>query len=145
MNPETDELRYSQSFIKVIANATLDNIEMDPDDRDRLRNPPHEVLPPDVDQLLSLGYWVDTRNSPDSVYEDVIKRTQSEAQNSGRDLLSLYRVEQLVKDLTGVCGLKTDMCPKSCAAYVGMFAESQVCPYCGGPRYSGDPAKKKAL
>lgn len=57
------------------------------------------------------------------------------------NILSLYLVRQLALKLTVVSPAKVDICPKSCIAYAGKYANLQSCPYvrnrtpCGEPRY----------
>lgn len=60
---------------------------------------------------------------------------------SGIEILSLHSAQKLAIALTELSPAQIDMCPKSCLAYTGEFAESQTCPHihngklCGEPRY----------
>ena len=52
-------------------------------------------------------------------------------------MLSFYRVEKFIEQLTGITPIKRDMCVNSCIAYTGPFATLQACPIpaCQEPRY----------
>lgn len=62
---------------------------------------------------------------------------------TGNDILSLYMVQKLAIELTGLSSKLVDMCPKSCMAFTGEFKDLHSCIYvrdkclgaCGQPRY----------
>ena len=49
------------------------------------------------------------------------------------ELDSYHIVKKSVKDITGVEQIETNMCPKSCMAYMGPFSALEECPYCAEP------------
>lgn len=51
------------------------------------------------------------------------------------NLLSYKKACDKLASLTGVSPITTDMCPKTCLAFTGPFAELNECPECGSPRY----------
>ncbi|KAF8836721.1 hypothetical protein BDN67DRAFT_858318, partial [Paxillus ammoniavirescens] len=44
-------------------------------------------------------------------------------------------VERLIAEYTGVESIEHDMCPKTCLAYTGLFANLEECPMCTMPRW----------
>jgi hypothetical protein len=102
----------------------------------RVHKSPHSSAPQLTnDQMLSLKYFLSLHNTSQQAYEDVVSDTQSDPRNKCFNLLSWYAVEKLVQELTGVTAIATEMCPDSCVAYTGPFANREDCFYCGKPHY----------
>jgi hypothetical protein len=134
IEPQLADLQFSQEFMRGIQNATIGNTPLSDAARERLRHPLKHVPALSDDDLLSIKYFLSTRNASEQVYNDVVADTVSDAQNLGRLLSSYDQVKKLVTELTGVEAILQDMCPKSCLAYVGPFANLDECHYCKEPR-----------
>jgi len=48
----------------------------------------------------------------------------------GSQLPLFYQVKQLLTDITGVTSIVNHMCINSCTAFVGPYADLDVCPEC---------------
>ena len=51
------------------------------------------------------------------------------------DILSFHAVEKKIAQYTGVEYVEHDMCPDSCAAFSGPFADLEHCPVCDTSRW----------
>ncbi|KAJ3501967.1 hypothetical protein NLJ89_g9101 [Agrocybe chaxingu] len=139
--PRTEDLKVALSFQRRIAAVTLDNSDLAGDQIECLRNPVTEVVTiNDNDVLLSVKLFVSTLNASNQVYEDV-RRSVMEVHPEDT-LLSLASVKKMIANLTGVVPVMHDMCPNTCLAYTGDFADLENCPTCGESRY--DPIRLAA-
>ena len=144
-NPEEEELegpspsliesiRFTQEFIDEIRHATLDNGKLDKDVVNILRNPIEEPVDLSAPHIrLSLDLYVACDNASEATYTAVrqsILRCFPEC-----DVLSYYRVKQLVAESSGVVSVLDDMCINSCHAFVGPYADLTSCNKCSEPRY----------
>ncbi|KAI0062596.1 hypothetical protein BV25DRAFT_1764272, partial [Artomyces pyxidatus] len=97
-------------------------------------------------QIASLRHYVAWQKSNGTVKAYKLHAQVLEDTNPDLEVLSLHSVRKLVKNLTELEPIKTDMCPHSCLAYTGEYKDLETCPYirdghvCGQPRYK---AKKK--
>ncbi|KAH8978361.1 hypothetical protein EDB86DRAFT_3090785 [Lactarius hatsudake] len=94
------------------------------------------------DEELSLKHyiaWVDSRGTVKAyrLHAQVLQEA------TGTEILSLYMVQKLAVELTGLSSQLVDMCPKSCMAFTGEFKDLRSCIHirdkrlgpCGEPRY----------
>ncbi|KIJ13971.1 hypothetical protein PAXINDRAFT_80089, partial [Paxillus involutus ATCC 200175] len=138
-----DDLRDSLKFIQMIKNASLDDehAQLDAETIYRLRNPPEETPQlDDPDLRLSLKILLATDNAAEETYTKVREVFRQEIPE--RNVLSYYRAKRQLEELTGVTSIVNDMCPATCAAYVGPYAHMESCPVCAEPQY--DQAKLQA-
>ncbi|KZT69500.1 hypothetical protein DAEQUDRAFT_756881 [Daedalea quercina L-15889] len=136
-----DELRYGLAFIDELKAATLENGPLGEETVHRLRNPPEEeVKIVDDDVLYSLQMFMRLHNHPQDAYNGT--REMYNQRHPDHPMLSLYEVEKKITELTGVVPVLVDMCPKSCMAYTGPFAERESCLYCGAPRYDQEKLRR---
>lgn len=102
-----------------------------------LRHPiPNENhLLEDPDLLFSLRLFLSTTSASDQVYNDV--RTDILNRHPEDQVFSLASIKKKIQDLTGVVPIVHDMCPNSCIAYTGPFADLETCPIsdCVATRY----------
>ena len=144
-----EELKTAQAFIKAIQDASLDKDDLDPAIRERLKNPIQEPL--DLSEepatLTSIELFLDTTTASQNVYENVCATFTRHMQRTNPgvefELLSHYRVQGTIAELTGVYSMKHDMCPNTCIAYTGPFSDLSSCPKCEEPRYKITPAGRE--
>lgn len=135
--PRTDELKISLAFYRALQDANLENGDLDEDEVNRLRNPVQHVDEiDDKDVLLSLKLFLSTTRASNQVYADV--RTSMQEVYPEHEILSLDKIKKKIAELTGVTPIVHDMCPNTCLAYTGPFADLEACPTCEGPRYDQD-------
>ncbi len=135
------ELRYSLEYIALLREATLENSGLTPDGIQQLQepNPKSQVdLEDDFDEKLSLDLFLSLQTYPDTVYTKVISILNKALPSLS--LLSLYRVKNLTRKLSGVATVQHDMCPKSCIAYTGPLSSKTTCYECNTSRW--DPKHK---
>ncbi|KAH9846588.1 hypothetical protein C2E23DRAFT_948968 [Lenzites betulinus] len=115
-------------------NAALDGSGLSPEAIHRLRNPPHAL--PEVTRLdrAALRIYLARGDASEGNYEDVCAAIE-ELNGTIGTLPSYDQLKQHISAITGICTLETDMCPGSCLAYTGPFADLDKCSYCQEPRY----------
>ena len=129
-----ETIQITQSFVKDILAATLDNGNLDDDVINRLRNPqegPMDISDPDL--LLSLDLFLAVTNASEETYKscrDAILRRYPDS-----NVLSYHSVKKLVAELSGVIAVYDDMCINSCHAFTGPFSNLESCSICGEARY----------
>ena len=108
--------------------TTLFNGDLDVDDVYCLRHPIQTEIDllDDMDLLFSLRLFLSTTSASDKVYNDV--RSDILNRHPEDSVLSLASVKKRIQDLTGVVPIVHDMCPNSCVAYTGPFADLDTCP-----------------
>lgn len=92
-------------------------------------------------EMTTLQHYVAWKKSNGTV--QAYKLHAQVLQNAtGMDIQSLHSARKLAMNLTELKPSQVDMCPRSCLAYTGEFAELQSCPHvnnngktCGEPRY----------
>ena len=79
-------------------------------------------------EMLSLKPYVAWKRSNGTVpaYNFHAQNLQGVAET---EILSLYSAQELGKSLTDLKPAQVDICPQSCLAYVGEFAEMETYPY----------------
>ena len=132
--PILDDLQTSVQFIHLLENACLDNDPLPDHIRDCLCHPTSGIQSlDDPDLRLSIDLYLATGNASEETYRaarNAILRRFPDV-----NILSYEKVKQKIEELTGVISIVTDMCPKSCLAYTGPFADLEHCPLCHAPRY----------
>ena len=123
--------------------ATLEELR-----KDLLRDYRHPATPPmsikahelTCAEMLSLKHYVAWKKSNGTVLAYKL-HAQVLQDPSGVEILSLHSTRKLAKSVTDLYPSQVDMCPLSCLAYTGEFAEMVTCPYkhdgkvCGEARY----------
>ncbi|KAG6835779.1 hypothetical protein H0H93_014743 [Arthromyces matolae] len=132
--PLVSDLKIALDFKKAIENAHLNNGDLDEYHLNLLRKPPevHGRIT-DRDLLLSLKLFISTTLAADQVYENV--RLDVMDSHPEDDLLSHDAAKKAVAKLTGIVPIVNDMCPNSCMAYTGPWANLEWCPFCNDFRY----------
>lgn len=136
-----DDLKIAREFINGLRNASLDDENLPEDVLARLRHPLEEPLDiDDPDIRLSIDLFLSVSNASQQTYtsvRDAILRRYPESL-----VLSFDQVKRKVTELSGVVSIVHDMCPNSCIAYTGPYANLETCPKCGESRF--DPIKLAA-
>ncbi|KAJ7289478.1 hypothetical protein C8J57DRAFT_1493916 [Mycena rebaudengoi] len=137
-----EDIHITNLFIETLKNASLDDEKenLDPDLVSRLRNPPKEPPTLTSDERLSIDLYLSISNASVETYDSV--RTAILRRHPDDEILSYYRVKNLVSDLSGVTSIVRDMCINSCHAFTGPFADAEHCTTCAEPRY--DPLRLPA-
>lgn len=121
------ELQISQQFIQGLRTATLEQSRLSTETIARLRTPPHE--PREVNSLerAALRMFLARGDASEENYADH-RAAMVELHPDDKDLPTYEQLKGLVADLTGIHELREDMCPNSCMAYTGPFADLDTCP-----------------
>ncbi|KAJ3505412.1 hypothetical protein NLJ89_g7431 [Agrocybe chaxingu] len=135
-----EELKTTQDFITAIREATLDAEKLPDTLIQRLRAPPQNRLNLDdqPELLTAIELFLDTTSASEEVFNNV-RRTMHRALTrlgvEHNDLPSLFQTKKQIEQLTGICSIKTDMCPNTCMAYTATLSQLDMCPKCGQSRY----------
>ncbi|KAJ3816424.1 hypothetical protein F5880DRAFT_1494316, partial [Lentinula raphanica] len=130
------EIHITNKFIDALKKASLES-ELEPLDAEfiqQLRAPlQEEVTITNPDHRLSIDLFLSVTNAAEETYNSV--RSAILRRYPDSDILSFYKVKNLVTSLSGVKPIYRDMCVNSCVGLTGPFSELEVCPYCGEDRY----------
>ncbi len=125
------ELILAQKFVEGVENATLATDFIDAATLERLRHPPEGMLDLHTDENYILRLSLDTYASLDNAsgaqydrFRDTVLRQQH------IHLLTYEQVKARAAELSGVLPILVDMCPNSCLAYTGPYADCIRCPKC---------------
>ncbi|KAG2347660.1 hypothetical protein BDR05DRAFT_868798, partial [Suillus weaverae] len=129
------KIKEIMDFILAIRHALLDDpiAKLSDDALERLCNPPQGPIIIDSPGVCqSIPMYLALEHASQDAYNHICRAT---AQNfTGADgvnnLLSFYSVEKLISQYTGVELIEHDMCPKSCLAFTGPYANLDNCPLC---------------
>ncbi|OJT06829.1 hypothetical protein TRAPUB_9869, partial [Trametes pubescens] len=136
-----EDCRLALQNIELLRNATLEGSGLDDETIARLRDPPHgpsnELNDPDT--LMSIELFLATINASEKTYERAVKSFVRRCPHVKP--LSFYKVKRAIERITGVVGLKHDMCVNSCIGFTGARATLDACPKCGQARYCPIAAK----
>ncbi|RXW16028.1 hypothetical protein EST38_g9823 [Candolleomyces aberdarensis] len=142
-----EHLRRTQEFIRAIQTATLFNSKLDQRVVDQLMSTPNGELEADLadpDIAFSLDLYMGLETASEASYNkarDAVLRRWP-----GTNVLSVYSLEKLLLQITGIIAIRDDMCPEGCHAYTGPFEDRTSCNVCDdSPRFcaNGDHRKKK--
>ncbi|CDO73553.1 hypothetical protein BN946_scf185014.g23 [Trametes cinnabarina] len=131
-----EDMRRALDFIQLLKGASLDSVHsgLDEETRERLRNPPQEIVEIEDDNvMLSIELYVTLNNTSQHYYEDVRKLLMKRKPDLA--LLSYHQVKRKVELLTGIVPIINDMCINSCVGFTGPYAHLDKCPKCLQPRY----------
>jgi hypothetical protein len=134
---EDEDLALHLGFIKLLRNASLDDMgmQMDKEDLERLRKPPtHEIsLKSEPDLRLALDLFLANYTSLVDAFN---QNRKTMLQHHPEDEICTYdQAKHLVRHLSGIVPLAHDMCINTCIAYTGPFSDLEMCPYCNTPCY----------
>ena len=134
-----DDLKITREFINGLHNASLDDEHLPEDVLMRLRCPleqPLDISDPDIRQSIDLFLSNASQDAYTSTRAAVLRR------NPDNVILSFDQVKRKITELSGVVSIVRDMCPNSCVAYTGPYANLETCPKCSESRF--DPIKLAA-
>lgn len=141
--PRLDDIKIALKFADGIKEASLES-KIEPLDEkiiEQIRNPPTHILSIDnLDHCLSLDIFLSVGNASEASYNSI--RSALLRRYPESEILTYYKVKQLVANLSGIVPILRDMCINSCVGYTGAFVELVSCPHCGENRYEGVLAKK---
>jgi hypothetical protein len=119
-------------------------VNLVPDAIERLHNPPKEQLYiANGGVRHSISTWLALEHSSQQSFERLRCSTQQNLAYSWAidNLLSYHKTERVISQYTGVEAIEHDMCPSSCVAFTGPFADLDECLICQASRW--DQAKLK--
>lgn len=134
------KLRHNMEYVSLLRNASLEDpiAKMTPAQLNRLRNPPETQIPINNPGIRhSITTYLALENSSQKAYNDVIKSTQANFSGAPGvdDCLLFNAVEDFISGYTGIDPIEHDMCPNSCIAFTGPFADLEMCPTCNTSRW----------
>ncbi|KAJ3575685.1 hypothetical protein NP233_g938 [Leucocoprinus birnbaumii] len=132
------DLKTAVEFIRLVRTASLDESSLPLSVLQRLRNPaPPSPLSTfdDPGLMLSLHMFLATLNASQAIYSELVVRLSRCFPEF--DIYSLYRITKQIELLSGSATMVHDMCPNSCVAFTGPFADLDKCPEprCGQSRW----------
>jgi len=139
-----EDIRDALAFITALRKASLDDSfsRLPVDALQRLRNPPHELPDTtDPDLILSLKFYF--ANTTIKAYNTIRDATME--RHPDDDIYSHHRIKCTAAELSGVVPIVHDMCPNTCLAFTGPYADLDRCPRCGEERWDAkkSTAQKK--
>lgn len=139
-----DDINIALKFVDAIKEASLDNKD-EPIDKDILQqicNPATTALIiEDANERLSIDIYLALTTASEAAYTAI--RTALLRRDPTDEILTYYKVKQLIAGLTGIVPLVRDMCINSCVGYTGPFAKLDNCPECAQARYEPRHLPKK--
>ncbi|KAG6859743.1 hypothetical protein C0995_004597 [Termitomyces sp. Mi166 len=126
-----ESLCVAQKYIHLIQNASLDEDKLDTETLHHLRHPiegPVNIISPDY--RLSLEIFTVT-NSSEATYNQC--HTSILQQYPDSNILTFYKVKQLVAKISGIVPVMDDMCINSCHAFTDPYANLDACSICKEP------------
>ncbi|KAI9069776.1 hypothetical protein FKP32DRAFT_1599691 [Trametes sanguinea] len=136
------QLDFSQPFVNMLRNnPRLDDTALDKDNIALLRTPISRLPTLTPDERLSIRLYLMNSQGADEIYANT--RTCILERHPEDDILSLHLVRKRIAQLTGVVAVTHDMCPASCMAYTGPWAELESCKFCAESRYDSTLVKQK--
>ena len=101
---------------------------------ERLRHPLEEVTElDDPDIRLSIDLFLADTDGSEKIYNE--SRAACLRRHSTDKVLSHHLVKKKVAELSGITSIIHDMCPNTCVAYTGPYADLDKCPLCHESRY----------
>ena len=125
--PNIDELRIALEFIRAVQFASLDNGDLPPAVVMWLKDPLQEVLQiHDLDELYSLKQYLAIQGASQQTYITVHNNHNEQFPESPM----LSYVDKKVAEWSSMQPIVHNMCPNSCMAYTGPFAQLDNCTKC---------------
>jgi hypothetical protein len=97
-----------------------------------------ERLNKEVIEGLRLLHLKSLYNFTEAAYNDIIKLFADKN-------LSLYKVNKILEEFTGLVPTFYDMCENSCICYTDAYERYQNCPSCNSSRYDSNNKPKKVM
>lgn len=133
-----DDLKVARDFINGLRAASLLDENLPDEVLTHLQHPTQEPLDiDDPDIRLSIDLFLSVGNASQETYTSV--RAAILRRYPDSLLLSFDQAKRKVTELSGVVSIVHDMCPNSCVAYTGPYANLEACPKCKESRF--DPIK----
>jgi hypothetical protein len=135
VGPETviEDLQISLDFIAAVKNASLDNGDLDAETLHRLRNPSTKAIDvSDPAERYSLDLFLAATHGSEESYN--ANRAAYLRRHPENEVLTLARIKSKVVEWSGIVPILSHMCPNTCMAFTGPFADRQACT-CGLPRF----------
>ena len=135
------KLQKTMEFVSALSAATLEDpvAKLSTQALECLRNPPRQPLLIDnPGHCHSISTYLATEHSSKDAYERICRSTAwnfAGAQGI-EEILSFHSVENLIASLTGIEKVQHDMCPNSCAAFTGPYANEEECLLCGTSQWN---------
>jgi hypothetical protein len=126
-------LALSQDMITNIWNAQLEDDIDNADILYQLQNPSRDVPELNKQTQISLELFSALAAHPKSAYEEVHRIFNKTHPDS--PLCSYWVVKSCLEKLSRIMQIETHMCPNSCVAITGSFADLDQCPECAEPQY----------
>ncbi|KAG2751918.1 hypothetical protein P692DRAFT_20705709, partial [Suillus brevipes Sb2] len=103
----------------------------------QLRNPLQEPLAIDEAAIQhGISTYFALEHSAVAAYERIRKSGAQCFGDAAADVPSYARIERLIAEYTGVESIEHDMCPSTCIAYTGPFANLNCCLLCNREHYN---------
>lgn len=138
-------LDMAQTFIDMLRNQpSIDDSLLSEETLCHLRDPPKNPAVLTPDEICSIELFLANIDGADKTY--IKSRAAMLRRHPDDDILSLHLVKKRIAELTGVEAMVHDMCPDSCMAYTGPWADLDSCRFCSQPRFEPDstPGARKA-
>ncbi|EIW85749.1 hypothetical protein CONPUDRAFT_30432, partial [Coniophora puteana RWD-64-598 SS2] len=138
-----DDVSITKEYIRLLKDAHIDSPHhrLSPEGRKRLRNPPRSIEDLDEDLGHKTSIQIALGNPTDEQYRHYCKI--AEGLKPGLRCYSKQQAEKDLYKLTGVEGIKEDMCPNTCMGYTGHLSNLDKCLYCQEDRYEHGRGGKK--
>jgi hypothetical protein len=140
LNSPIQEFQFAAKMIAALKHARLDDCGMPPASIAALRDPPQDY-PFDIhdaDFLLSVRTFFGCSNASEETYNTFRSAYFERHPDLASEFLSFDQVKRRLLELTNISPIMTDMCEDSCAAFSGIYADSDECPICRKSRWHSD-------
>lgn len=136
--PIIEDIKIAREYINALKNASihsdLSHRWLGEETIEQIQNPPTSpLLVDDPTICLSLDLYLAVGNASQETYNQA--RCAIQRRFPDENLLSFFKVKQLVEMLTGITLILEDMCINSCIGFTGPFSDHTHCPTCGESRY----------
>ncbi|KAF8829384.1 hypothetical protein HHX47_DHR3000929 [Lentinula edodes] len=138
LNPWNTDIQIAQLYINALRSIELDQSGLSEAALETLTHPPeHSIEFGDSDEekdiLFSLDLFIGLVHASEKEYTS--SRAAVQRRYPSSSLLSYAQVKSQIASLTGIHPITHDMCPNTCMAYTGPFADHESCPRCDTSRY----------
>ncbi|KAJ3876783.1 hypothetical protein F5051DRAFT_331198, partial [Lentinula edodes] len=138
LNPWNTDIQIAQLYINALRSIELDQSGLSEAALETLTHPPEHsikfgVSDEEKDILFSLDLFIGLVRASEKEYTS--SRAAVQCRYPSSSLLSYAQVKSQIASLTGIHPITHDMCPNTCMAYTGPFADHESCPRCDTSRY----------
>ena len=135
------KLQKTMECVSALSAATLEDpvAKLSTQALEHLRNPPCQPLLIDnPGHCHSISMYFATKHSSKDAYEKICRSTARNFTGAQgiEEILSFHSIENLIASLTGVEKVQHNMCPNSCAAFTGPYANEEECLLCGTSQWN---------